>query len=350
MNRFPELIVERFIVEEPFLEKTVFFFIIKAYPAMLQKPKISEKSPDNRMVVRFMKLQTLTYFLQLSKMENLSQTADYFNISQPALSKQIKLLESELHLQLFDRFGNYLKLNETGRQYASYVERALLLLDSGKEYTRKMRYEIAGHITIAFQTPESFFTHCISSYVSLNPKVQFNLVRQGNETGNSLAEEPDFVLYSHEPENYTPHKTWCFDPLMEEHYAAVMAPDYPPCQAFKTTRELQLLQDASFITVGNAWRQRQDVTSCICIGAGFYPNFQLRTDDLMAAVQLIADRAGIGFLSEFSIPQVRLLAPELLVIPIHGYRRYISIAHRREERMTEIAQDFLAYILDYYGR
>lgn len=297
-----------------------------------------------------MKLQTLTYFLQLSKMENLSQTADYFDISQPALSKQIKLLESELHLQLFDRFGNHLKLNETGRHYASYVERALLLLDSGKEYTQKMRYEISGHITISFLTPESLFAHCISSYVSLNPRVQFNLVRQGGGTGISSAEEPDFILYSHEPEQYTPHKTWCFDPLMEERYAAVMAPDYPLCQAFKTTGELQFLQEASFITVGSSRRQGQDITSRICIGAGFYPNSQLRTDDLMAAVQLIADGAGVGFLSEFCIPKVRLLAPELLIIPIQGYRRYISIAHRREERMTETAQDFLAYILDYCGK
>lgn len=296
-----------------------------------------------------MKLQTLNYFLQLSKMENLSQTADYFNISQPALSKQIKLLENELNLQLFDRFGNHLRLNVVGRQYASYVERALQLLNSGKEYTRKMRYEMTGCITLSFLMPESLFTPCISSYANLNPNVQFHLRRQEAGREIPLAEETDFILYSHEAQQQLPRKTWCSDLLMEERYMVVMAQNHPLCKAFKMTSDLTLLQEASFITTGCSRGYGQDITIQLCANAGFYPKVRLQTDDLLATIGLIAQGAGISFLSESCVPQVHSLASELQVIPVDGCRRCISMAHQREELMTEAAQDFMAYMLDYYG-
>lgn len=296
-----------------------------------------------------MKLQTLNYFLQLSRMENLSQTADYFNISQPALSKQIKLLENELNLQLFDRFGNHLKLNAVGQQYALYVERAMQLLNSGKEYTRKMRYEVTGRISISFLTSEAIFAPCISSYVNLNPNVQFNLKRQGAGRAIPLAEETDFFLYSHEVQHQAPRKTWCSDMLMEERYVLVMAPGHPLCEAFRRTGEVQLLQDASFITADSSRGYGQDITTRICTNAGFYPNIQLQTDDLLTTIQFIAEGAGVSFLSELCVPQVRSLAPELQILPVGSYRRSISVAHQREELMTEAAQDFMAYMSDYYG-
>lgn len=295
-----------------------------------------------------MKIQTLNYFIQLSKMENLSQTADYFEISQPALSKQMKLLESELELQLFHRFGNHLKLSEAGRQYAAYVERALQLLDSGREYTKTMRYEISGHISLYFLTLESLFTPCISSYAALNPNVQFHLVRLRNEREIPLTEDADFIIYSHEPGQCIPLNKWYSDTLLEERYVLVMAPDHPVFQTFKMTGDLQLLRDASFITADRSGRYGQDITACICANAGFQPKSQLQTDDLLTTIRLIADGAGISFLPEGCTSQVNSLAPELQMTPVRDYCRSVSAAHQRKERMTEAARDFREYVLDYY--
>ena len=62
-----------------------------------------------------MNLRQLQYAVALSRTKNISQTAENLKISQPALSKQILLLEKKLGVLLFDRTTNPLKLCKTGR-------------------------------------------------------------------------------------------------------------------------------------------------------------------------------------------------------------------------------------------
>ena len=50
-----------------------------------------------------MELRQLLSFMEIAKCENLSQAAANLYISQPALSKQIQNLESELNTKLFRR-------------------------------------------------------------------------------------------------------------------------------------------------------------------------------------------------------------------------------------------------------
>ena len=50
-----------------------------------------------------MNSRQLEYAILLSQIKNYSQVADQLNISQPALSKQILSLETELGIKLFDR-------------------------------------------------------------------------------------------------------------------------------------------------------------------------------------------------------------------------------------------------------
>ena len=56
-----------------------------------------------------MKLQQLRYIWEVSKHElNVSATAESLFTSQPGVSKQIRLLEDELGVQIFQRSGKYL--------------------------------------------------------------------------------------------------------------------------------------------------------------------------------------------------------------------------------------------------
>lgn len=57
----------------------------------------------------------LRYFWAVARDGNLTRTADQLNVSQSALSLQIKKLEERLGLQLFDRRGKQLILTEAGK-------------------------------------------------------------------------------------------------------------------------------------------------------------------------------------------------------------------------------------------
>jgi LysR family transcriptional regulator, nitrogen assimilation regulatory protein len=72
-----------------------------------------------------MDIRQLRYFLHAAKTQNLTQASGIAWVSQSALSRQIKLLESELGVLLFERKARGLKLTESGYMLVSRAEQLL---------------------------------------------------------------------------------------------------------------------------------------------------------------------------------------------------------------------------------
>lgn len=60
-------------------------------------------------------LRQLKYFLAVSKELHFTKAAEKLNISQPSLSQQIRALEHELGMPLFDRIGKKISLTKAGK-------------------------------------------------------------------------------------------------------------------------------------------------------------------------------------------------------------------------------------------
>lgn len=70
-----------------------------------------------------MELKHLRYFLAVADLKSFSRAASHLNISQPALSRQIKKFEEELHAALFYRDGRGAHLTEAGSELYSHAIR-----------------------------------------------------------------------------------------------------------------------------------------------------------------------------------------------------------------------------------
>lgn len=79
-----------------------------------------------------MTLQQLDYALALQRHKNYSRAAEYVGISQPAMSIQIRKLEEETCLKLFDRQRNKVVPTQEGQ---IFLERAQLLLTQSRQLT-----------------------------------------------------------------------------------------------------------------------------------------------------------------------------------------------------------------------
>jgi LysR family nitrogen assimilation transcriptional regulator len=72
-----------------------------------------------------MDLKRLEYFLLVCSTSSLTDAASLAEVSQPALSRQIKLLEDELGVSLFDRHSRGMVLSEAGMRLRPQAERLL---------------------------------------------------------------------------------------------------------------------------------------------------------------------------------------------------------------------------------
>ena len=75
----------------------------------------------------------LQYFRALAHRQNLTKCAEDFFVSQSTLSNALSRMEEDLGVQLFDRKGRTLVLNEYGKIYLRYVETALKALEDGQK-------------------------------------------------------------------------------------------------------------------------------------------------------------------------------------------------------------------------
>src|SRR5262244_952938 len=70
-----------------------------------------------------MNLNHLAVFDAVAQTGSMTLGAERLDISQPAVSKQVKDLERALGLSLFDRIGRRVRLNQAGEILAEYAQR-----------------------------------------------------------------------------------------------------------------------------------------------------------------------------------------------------------------------------------
>lgn len=88
-----------------------------------------------------MRLEQISYFLSVAEHGNITAAARSLYISQPALSKQITLLEQEIGLPLFERQARGVTLTRAGMQFQKDLKNILKEL----EMPRRMRSLQGGH-------------------------------------------------------------------------------------------------------------------------------------------------------------------------------------------------------------
>jgi DNA-binding transcriptional LysR family regulator len=78
-----------------------------------------------------MTITQLEYFQVLAQTQHLLTSAKSLHISPSALSSSLKSLEKELGVELFDRVGRNIILNEYGKEFLKYVENGLESINNG---------------------------------------------------------------------------------------------------------------------------------------------------------------------------------------------------------------------------
>lgn len=130
-----------------------------------------------------MKLQQLRYLREVAiRGLNLSEAAEALHTSQPGISKQIRLLEDELGVDILVRNGKrVVDVTKPGRVILDIAERILQDTENLKQVGREFRDQAAGTLTIATTHTQARYSlpRVVTAFKQRYPKVRLTL-KQGS--------------------------------------------------------------------------------------------------------------------------------------------------------------------------
>lgn len=125
-----------------------------------------------------MELRHLKYFLAVAETQNIRLAAQKVHVTQPAISRKIKELETELGVQLFDRLPKGLRLNRAGKVYQNELGAILRQISDANERVRQFSYSDYGSLTIGspdFLLWEGEINQAINQFRKANQGVELEL-------------------------------------------------------------------------------------------------------------------------------------------------------------------------------
>ena len=144
----------------------------------------SQNSPtlSSESFFNIMKLQQLRYALEVYRHNlNVSEAAEALFTSQPGVSKQIRLLEEELGIQIFIRSGKrIISVSQPGKAVLQTAERILHDIQNIKNIGYEFTKQDNGVLTIAttHTLARYILPPIIAEFIGMYPKVSLN-IKQG---------------------------------------------------------------------------------------------------------------------------------------------------------------------------
>jgi DNA-binding transcriptional LysR family regulator len=127
-----------------------------------------------------MELYQLRSFAAVAELGHLTRAAERLHVSQPALSGQIKSLESRLDLKLFERAPSGMVLTSAGRQLLPAAVDALAAADAFRHAAARLSGQVAGTLRVGtVSDPESVrLGRVLANALRKHPRLELVVSRQ----------------------------------------------------------------------------------------------------------------------------------------------------------------------------
>ncbi|MGW0996068.1 LysR family transcriptional regulator [Streptomyces sp. NPDC002523] len=270
-----------------------------------------------------MDLQVLRSFQAVAEGRTVTEAAADAHITQPALSRALHRLESEVGAELLQRVGRVLQLTPAGRVFKEYVDAVLDSYDRGRRAVAEVVDPDAGVVSLAFlHTLGTWLVpKLVTGFGHDFPGARFEL-HQADENGlaqHLLDSSADLIITSKDPAH--PLITWR-RLLVEPLWLAV-----PARHRLAQRRRVRLAEVAEdqFIVLKPGYGLRS-ITETLCRQAGFSPLVAFEGEEVETLRGLVA--AGLG-VSLIPVSPGAATAPEtnpdlpiryLEVTDVHGAR------------------------------
>ena len=288
-------------------------------------------------------LRQLWIFEAVARHQGLTRAAEALNITQPAVSMQMRELEAHAGLPLLERCGRGVKLTPAGEEVLRYAQAARRAQKDVEDALARLRGLKAGRITTAVVSTAKYFApKLLARFLRLHPDVELRLLVHNREAVARLliANDVDLALMGTPPAQvetiaieFAPH------PLV-----VISHPDHP--LAGRRRVAVAALSEETFL-VREPGSGTRGAMERFFADHGFTPKANLEIGTNETIKQAVMAGMGLGFISLHAIG-LELKTRQLAVLRVEGLPviRQWNVVHRRDKRLSPAAEAFKAFVLE----
>lgn len=260
-----------------------------------------------------MELRHLKYFQAVATELNFRKAAETLFISQPGLSRQIRQLEEELEVVLFDRDRKKVSLTAAGIYLKSEVDFLLNHLETIKGQLNQIQAGKIGELRIGFlgSASNQIIPRLVYKLKTFQPLVSVNLEELSNAMQVDMVQKDKldlgFVRLASVPEELE-MKTVARDTF------SLVVPKNHPIQASDFV-SMNQFKDESFVLFSSDYSNfYYDQIIGICRDAGFSPKIQHKSVHALTIFKLVESGLGVAIVPS-SIQEGYEINVRFMVIP-----------------------------------
>ena len=286
----------------------------------------------------------LRVFNAVARHLSFAKAAELLHVSAPAITMQIKELEAEVGMPLFERQGRKVSLTTSGEYMLVYARKMLALLKDAEDAAARLQRIQTGKLTIGMvDTTTYFIPALLSEFLKEHEGIELvlNVGNRRNLIDWLNNSEVDIAIMGRPPsEMSTRSEPFAANPLV-----FVASPKHP--LASEKGLRAEDLRQQSFIVrePGSGTRSAMEV---FFNQARFQPHLTMELQSNDAIKQAVKANLGLSFLSQHTIA-LELQTQQLCILDVNDTPmvRAWNVVHMLSKMLSPAAEAFRYFILEH---
>lgn len=289
-----------------------------------------------------MELRQLEYFMAVCEEMHFSRASEKLCTTQSNLSQQIKLLENELGVPLFDRMGKRIALTDAGKVLLDQSRHVFSHIAYARDAIAEMKDMQGGSITIGVLPGDAdlLFNALLVQFHHTYPKLSLSVIETTKIIEQVAAGTIDIGVTT----TPSPDERFTVVPLFHEEFALAVRSDHPLAEKGKVAFEQ--LGDMKMVMFPPDHQVRQ-LIGHYCLQAGFRLQPHIETTTLSSLLSLVEQGIGACVLPRLLLESLgkKEIAVVSLVNPTPS--QDICIVYRSDKYVGFAARAFMDTLTRY---
>ena len=285
-----------------------------------------------------MEIQQLYYYMELCKQKNFTEAGYACNMTQGALSKQIRKLENELGITLIRRNTRKFELSKEGEIFLSYAKKMTGTYEEMLKNVQKNQEIKIGCMPVL---APYHFARLVADFRKEYPDIKLVIDERIASEIQENSDRYDFLILR---ENMMEdQKKFRFSPLYDDKLCAVLYEKHPLYG--RDRLQLKELKDDVFIFPERG-SGSYEVFYKSCEKAGFEPKIAFEFPQANTIMSFVSE--GVGVTITFSTVYREAKCAGVKMIPLEDeLHSVISLFYRKNKPLDNAKKQFLNYVREH---